>query len=434
MKSFIAVALILSSVTSFANDWSQPPVMCPEEFFPQSATCPDFSGVADPLKDYPAPFTTADIDHWKSRKSADLRYCRHQEVLRRAGVNPEAYGPNQKEISWMMVNGSMQGKEKTAAIYEASQKYDMPPQILMGALRQESLLSSIGISADGNNYSCGIAQLNIQEWCHAMSEKSDAEKDQMGWPRQIDCSASQLPTTVVKPFYDIAIQRLNGRPLFTNEPKDYEGIQFAEVAREFPNGSAELQQTRFQAAQSFIRNCQQIKLSILAKAKVLRNLFDTYVPAYLKNGHKYSAGQKFNKSCQQPYRSSYYPLHTGWLMAVAMYNAGPAQSKLVEHYFEIKEGESPVLTPADLVEALHWGGKVRWFFGEVAFKGINGGSYTQTWFKSCIVQRHVARVVQHVTSPGAFILKSLEEAPCTPSGVPDYRKKAPGKKASPAAR
>ena len=59
----------------------------------------------------------------------------------------------------------------------------------------------------------------------------------------------------------------------------------------------------------------------------------------------------------------------------------------------------------------------------------NGNKFTQTWFKSCIVQRHVARVIQHATLPGETIASSLEQNGCKSDGtIPDYRKKSSGVK------
>lgn len=411
----------------YATDWSNPPVMCPEDNFPKALTCPNLTSVKDPLQDFPAGMSAQEIDTWKNINFADLRVCRHQEILRRSELDPMAFTATQQQISWMMVEGGKEGRLKTEAINQASSKYQIPPQILMGALRQESLLASTGIEADGENYSCGIAQLNIQEWCRAISTFNENTQRALGWPVGLECSGAIIPTNIIKPFYELALKNLGTRPAYKSTYDDYKNITLADVADQLPKGDASLQNARYQAAMSFLKNCRDVKASILAKAHVLRGLFDDYIPQSLKNQSQYSKNESFKKQCRAAYTSPYYPLHTGWLMAVAMYNAGPLQSKIVEHYYQIKDVNNyPLMNPPDLVEALHWGGKYKWFGGDINFKGANGLPYKQTWFKSCIVQRHVARVVQHATIPSASLVKSMEQAPCTPDSTPAYRKKSSG--------
>ena len=407
--------------------WQNPPVICPEEIMPKGFDCPDFSKVINVYNDFPDEFSVDDINEWKTNRAADLRICRNKEVLRRDAVNPGSIGSTVRELAWMTVRGAELASEKLAEIKKASDEFGMPEQILIGAMRQESLLATLGISSDGGNYSCGMSQLNIQEWCRGISRLSETEQQLYAWPVGISCDDKTLPLILIKPFYDIAIKNLSTKPLYLLDSTHFQSIQFQDVSSTFPPAENELQLKRFEAVKSFVGNCQKISLSVHLKAQTLRDLFDRYVPSSLKLSQIYKTGQSYQRKCLSPYTSQYYPLHTGWLLAVAMYNAGPLQSKILEHYYQTDATNLPNLNPKDLIEALHWGGKWKKNTAFIEFKDSEDNIFTQKWFKSCIVQRHVARVVQHVTIPTMSIAKSLEQAPCSSlAEVPDYRKNSSG--------
>jgi hypothetical protein len=427
-KIILATLFSLNAISAFAIDWQNPPVMCPEEILPKGITCPDFSKVENVYTDYPDSFSTEDIKEWKNNKAADLRLCRNKEVLKRESAKAGTYNAGTIENAWMVVNGGEKVQEKLEAVQSASVKYQIPPQVLMGAMRQESLLSSLGVSPDGGNYSCGMSQLNIQEWCNSINKLSAEEKTQLGWPLNISCEETNLPTDIVKPFYDIAVLKLGNRPSYQLTSADFQGITFDQVSSSL-SGSEEAKKDKFQAISSFVNHCQDIKLSVDFKARTLRGLFLNFVPKELREKNTYREGETFTKQCASPYMSNAYPLHTGWLLAVAMYNAGPRQRALVDHYFQIKDNNYPSLTPLDLIEALHWGGKAKKRSDLLEFKDQDNNKLTQKWFKSCIVQRHVARVIQHATLPAESIAKSLEQDGCKNNGeIPDYRKKSSGVK------
>lgn len=442
-QALITLTLAIHAASlSAAISWDNPPVMCPEEVFAKGLECPDFSTVEDVYSDYPYNMSKEEILDWKNNKAADLRACRNKEVLRREALKPGTYSAGTIENAWMIVDGAKNVQEKLKAVEEASKKYQMPPHVLIGAMKQESLFASLGISPDGGNYSCGMSQLNIQEWCQAMNGLSKSERDSFSWPSEIECDSDSLPTNIVKPFYDIAIKNLGKRASYQLAAEDFKGITAEQVQKSFPSGSKNMQEKRFQAITSFVNNCQNISLSVNFKAKTLKGLYDNFVPSKLKEQEMYTEGKTFNRACRSTYTSKYYPLNTGWLLAVAMYNAGPAQAKLVEYYFQTPADKLPAMNPLNLIEALHWGGK--WKPGtdsivfadmdknkadrKTIFKKNDNNEITQSWFKSCIVQRHVARVIQHVTLPAESIAKSLEVGGCTMSGVPEYRKKSSGVK------
>ncbi len=425
-----------------AVSWDNPPVMCPEEVFAKGLKCPDFSRVENPYTDFPYEMSKEEILEWRNNKAADLKLCRNQEVLRRESLKPGSYSAATIENAWMIVDGANNVQEKLTAIEEASKKYEMPPHVLIGAMKQESLFASLGISPDGGNFSCGMSQLNIQEWCTAMSGLSRAQREAIGWPSAIECDSDALPTNIVKPFYDIAVKNLGTRPSYQLTSEDFKGIAASQVVESFPTANKSLQEKRYQAVTSFVNNCQNIALSVNFKAKTLKGLYDHFVPDSLKQKELYTPGKiTFNRVCRSAYTSQYYPLHTGWLLAVAMYNAGPAQAKLVGYYYQSKSNNLPAMNPLDLIEALHWGGKWKPGTDSIVYADIDSDSkpsrkwfkkneaaneMTQSWFKSCIVQRHVARVIQHVTLPAESIAKSLEVGGCTPTGVPEYRQKSSG--------
>lgn len=437
----LTLAVHAANLAAATIAWDNPPVMCPEEIFAKGLKCPDFSNVEDVYADYPDDFSKADIQDWKNNKAADLKVCRNKEVLKRAAVKTGTYSPATLENAWMIVDGGNNVDEKLKAVEEASKKYELPPQILIGAMKQESLMASLGISPDGGNFSCGMSQLNIQEWCQAMNSLTNAEKDSFGWPADIECDSDALPTNIVKPFYDIAVKNLGTRPSYQLAASDFKGITADQVTAAFPSANKSLQEKRFQAITSFVNNCQNIPLSINFKAKTLRGLYDHFVPSKLKEQELYAPGKTFNRACRSPYTSKFYPLNTGWLLAVAMYNAGPQQAKVVEYYFQTKSDSLPAMNPLDLIEALHWGGKWKPGTDSLVFTNMDSDSkpgkkgwfkkndsneFTQSWFKSCIVQRHVARVIQHVTLPAESIAKSLEVGGCTATGVPQYRQNSSG--------
>jgi hypothetical protein len=419
MKTFLLGFALLLPHYSQATDWKTPPVLCPEEALPQGVACLDLSRVENPNLDYPAGMSEQDIRRWSTTWSKDLKVCRSREILRRETINPGSFTALQIQIAWMTSKGGENSQRKLQKIIESSQTLGMPAQILVGAFTQESLLAELGIASDGGNFSCGIGQLNISEWCLGMGTISAAERTRLAWPN-IACNL--LPSNIVEPFYNIALRRLNGRPEYRLDATDFAGITQQDVQRHFPTGDLATQTARFQAVKSFVANCQDSTYGIPFKARNIKQLFDRYVPAKMKNSEVYSIGERYSRSCSQVYASRFYPLHTGWLLALAAYNAGPAIAKMLEHYHQAPAQDIEELHPDDLIEALYWGGEIRSTNNRVYFTSATGQSYSQSWYKSCVVQRHVARVVQHVTAPGSTIVRSLEPAAC--SQVPPVERRS----------
>lgn len=425
MKFLLKVSLILTFPLTVLASWENPNVVCPEDAFPKGVTCPDLTTVRDPLLEFPSEMTPEERQEWTRVYPVDLKVCRHQEVLRREKERPGSFTPLQIQIAWMTTQGGLEAAEKLTAVMSASKKHTIPPHVLIGAITQESLLSSLGISPDGENFSCGIAQLNVQEWCQSLATLTPAERERMKWPA-IACG--DLSPVMVKPFFEIARTRIGARPEYQINSGDFKGITLSQVIAGLPPGDQALQESRFKAITSFIQNCQDVSVSISLKGHTLKTLFQRYVPSKIRNDEMYDAGTTFGRSCREPYPSKYYPLHTGWLLAVAMYNAGPVQIKLIEHYYRVQNSAYPELNPLDLIDALHWGGSARAGSTRIHFSGQDGKAYSQSWYKSCVVQRHVARVVQHVTRPNYVIARSIEQVPCARDSVPTYRRKSSGYK------
>ncbi len=417
----ITFSLLVFISFSVQAQWDNPAVLCPEEILPQNIACLDLTHVKNPSIDFPDGMSADEKFEWTHKHFSDLNLCRAQELLNRETKRPGSFTPLQAELSWMTVDGGKDVPLKLQSILNASKKYQIPPQILIGALTQESLLASLGVAPDGGNYSCGIAQLNIQEWCGGISLVSGADRERLGWPQLGEMGCGDLSPSLLAPFYEIALSRLGTRPDYKMTSTDFAGITIDQIQGKWPAASTEIQTTRFMAVTSFLKNCQDISLSIPFKAQTLKSLFNLYVPNALKFQQTYTTRETFNRSCKDPYPTKFYPLHTGWLLAVAAYNAGPRQTQLLEHYFQIQHNNFPELSPLDLIEALHWGGKVKESNRRVIFVGQNGTLNSQAWYKSCVVQRHVARVIQHVTEPGKSIARSLEQAACSQGEVPHYR-------------
>ena len=415
-----------SNLDSDAN-WSQPDVGCIESFAPQGLTCLDLSSVENPLTDLPTNLSQQQIDYWTLYHKADLQACRAKEVQARESKKPGSFKPLQIQITWMIENGAKNAQYKINRIYAEAQAVAMPPHILYGAIRQESLMADLGIASDGGNYSCGIAQTNIIEWCKSLEQVPYHKRQKMDWPDGLDCKT--LTTSIMTPFYNRALQNLNGLPEYRLNNTHFKGIEFQDVQAELPQASLELQKKWFKAVESFLSHCSDYKIAIAVKAKTIKRVYDQHVPLSLKLTDNYKEGEAFEKSCRQKYTSKAYPLKTGWLLAVGMYNAGPRISNVVSYYFQMtKESASKVwstLNPLQLIEALYWGGTYNKTTGLLDYSDLNGTTRAISWRKACVAQQHMARVIQHVTEPGKTIAAPLNHTNCF-DNIPDERKKSSG--------
>lgn len=413
-SALTAVLVSLSSFSAHSSDfadsvapvdWAQPPVACAEEVVPKQPNrpCLNLTGVVDPRNDWPS-LDPAEFAYWKANKQP-LIYCRAKEVLRREDARPGSFSSGIVEISWMQFMAAQNTDKKVAAIYEASRKHELPAQVLTGALYQESLFSELGIADDGGNFSCGVGQINISEWCRWMNTQPLSEKKRVGWPRaQVNCAL--VKPEFVKPFYDIAKTRLNGEPEYRLMKTHFANIALKDVIASFPPAPEQTQAARFQLVQSFIQNCSDPHDGILAKANELASLYRLYVPAGLKARDTYLQGKQYQRACREKGYIAQYPLHSGWLLAVGAYNAGPRAVDSLAHYngWSADDLKNPAtfegFTPAEMIKSLYWSGTYNKTTDKIDFTTVSGAPTNWIWFKPCVLQRHIARVVQHVVLPG----------------------------------
>ena len=113
-----------------------------------------------------------------------------------------------------------------------------------------------------------------------------------------------------------------------------------------------------------------------------------------------------------------YPLHTGWLTAVAMYNAGKKFLPRLASYYRMTKASIETdaawagFTPLKLIEGLDGGGRYNPETKELNYVDLDGLPIEASWYKACIVQQHVARVIGYVTRSGKTVAKSLEPTGC----------------------
>jgi hypothetical protein len=224
-----------------------------------------------------------------------------------------------------------------------------------------------------------------------------------------------LKPELIKPFYEIAKSKLGSEPEYKLLPKHFSGISYQDVVSGFPSGNVNTQKMRYQAAQSFIQTCTHPADGIFAKARELHSLYSQYVPQEMKNRELYTPGNSYQRSCREQGYAGAYPLHTGWLLAVGMYNSGARSLDALAYYNNWDRNDLDQATtwqsfnPLDLIEAFYWGGYYDERTDKITFKSLGGSLQSWIWFKPCVLQRHIARVIQHATLPNTpAIATSLE--------------------------
>lgn len=430
-------------------NWAQPPLGCVEEMVPHRADrpCLDLSGVENPVKDWPANLSPEAKQYWFGQRRG-LNICRSEEVLRREKARPGSMNPGHVELSWMAIDSLRNQEGKVQAIYDASAQTGIPLHVLTGAVYQESLFSELGIADDGGNFSCGVEQINISGWCQWVNKQSAADKQAMNWPQtNVNCADTNLiKLSLIKPIYEIAKTRLNGLPEYRLNKTHFANIPLSSFVGQWPSASSQVQNLRYQLIQSFVNNCSDGRKGILAKANELAGIYNQFISGALKNKDRYARGESFARQCRGTQTGNAYPLHAGWLLAVSAYNAGPRSVDALAHYnnWDKTEMNDPrlvsALTPNDIVTSLYWAGRYNSGNDLIEFNGLNGTLKNWTWFKGCVAQRHIARVMQHVTLLPDFFVDSLENGiPCgrsqfddqgnlIKSAVPEFRQKSSGHK------
>lgn len=439
----ISLLLAFSAPAFAAINWAQPPVGCVEELLPEKPDreCLDLSQIKDPQKDWPE-LPEEQLRYWKTRKRP-IAYCRALEIFRREAAAPGSFSGGILEVSWMQLEAVKNRAAKVSAVYAASRKHGVPSQVLTGALYQESIYAELGIADDGGNFSCGVGQVNLLEWCRWANTVPAAKKAEMNWPGAVDCGA--LETAFVSPFYQIALTRLNGLQEYKLNKSHFANIPFERVSGSFPSADEATQRARYRIVSSFINHCSDPANGIAAKANELAAIYRQFVPAGLKARESYAPGDGFRRSCQEQGATSQYPLHMGWLLAVGAYNAGPRAVDSLAHYngWSRDDMKDPAtfadFTPVDLVEAFYWSGRYNAATDKIHFTNLSGNENSWNWFKPCVLQRHIARVAQHATLAGTpTYIDTLEgsdgckkstfdeDGKLVKSGVPAARQRSSG--------
>jgi hypothetical protein len=398
----LLISAVSTALPAMDTNWAQPPVGCVEEIVPQAyeKACPDLSQAKSPFTDLPESLSIDEVAYWQSHKKA-RSYCAVREVVAREARQPKSFSPVAVEISWMQMMAPLHRKEKIAAIYEASRVNHMPAQVLTGAIYQESLFAELGIAEDGANYSCGVGQINVLEWCRWANSQSANTRKAIGWPSGFQCNT--LTTNMLKPYYEFAKTQLNGAPSYQMTNEHFSKMPFSIIEKAYPGVSMDLLKSRHQAIRSFINNCADPKNGIAAKAHELASLYALFVPPGLKVMDKYAPGDSFQRKCQEKSYDRSYPLDTGWLLAVGIYNAGPHALDSIAYYnhWSREDMRDPrtwqKYTPADLIRNIYWSGHYDHETDKFNYKTLSGQSTNWSWTQPCVLQRHIARVIQHVT-------------------------------------
>lgn len=414
---------------------AQPPVRCAETMVPP-----------------PAPRSCRD-----PQDDREEEYCKAMEHVQDAIEDQNAFEGHEGtlDVYWMTVQGGKNTTAKINAIYEGANIEGMPPQILAGALKQESLMADIGLIDDGGNYSCGIGQMNLQEWCNWAQSLDSSKQSQIGWPgaelsayatalgMASPCSKPLAIPSVAAPFLESAKARMKSerRHVLLMEMRHLQNLPQSEIYSKLPGADDEIKRLQMKMGKSFVENCMDTRKGILGKAHELSDIFHTQVPKALQDVQHYRSGERFQRTCKQTATTDAYPLHTGWLLADAMYNAGPQIMGLIAHYRKLDRSgiANPEnwkdFGPQDLVNALYWGGK---FVpgsdadpkgGKIEYISTSGEKRQMGYFKTCVVQRHMSRVINQSANSGVTIARSQEgDKGCSPKAgnVPEKRKSSSG--------
>ncbi len=287
------------------------------------------------------------------------------------------------EYPWLNVQATENSEEKIKKVYDVSKKYNIPPAILYGAIAQESSWMEMGLADDFGNWACGLAQLNVNDWCN-WSENADAlTKAKIKWPvKEIQayrsqhpganiCDTSFITPSYAGPFYEVALKRLRSedpdappymlRSRHASEPRlpnyleimaGYRFVAKYSIDDRISKNDPHAQGLRYLITSSFAANCSDYHNGIDAAAFTFAEIFKQ-LPQELQQAQKYKKGLENPNNCAQN-TSNYYPLHVGWLLANAVYNAGPEILPGVFKYQQNSRISWENFTPEDLVKAIHF--------------------------------------------------------------------------------
>ena len=361
-----------------------------------------------------------------------------RQILSKGPTGTEAY-----INAWSAIDGKMTFQRSIQATYDAANLYSIPPQVLAGAFMEESSYSNLGIVEDFGNWSCGIGQINIVEWCSWVQQLPMEKRKALGWPTdQIAllksenplreyCAEDFIALETVKPFFSRGLDQITkGGPrapymvLDTWHSHELESFvqlgyehfmvpfssveneigeitrkhsltpgqdQIIPVASDLRDGNTLLSDgVRYKIAMSFINNCNKIENGVTAKAFVLKSIYDQFIPREAKVAQKFQDSSKNPLICQQTVLSKSYPLNVGWLIADAIYNAGEEILPGILEYRENRKLSWEEFGPTELSAAIQWALDNR--SNQITPIGITEARY------------HTNNIVSNVTREGFSIL------------------------------
>jgi hypothetical protein len=386
------------------------PVMCVEEAIPSLPT----DGISGP--------TFSEHD-WL----ADILTETHGGILDETSKN--------FHTNYSALGGARDAPAKMREIYAAANANDMPPQILTGALIQESDMLDLSISTDANNWSCGIGQINLLEWCAWANQETPEVKSRIHWPSaevaqlmkenpETDlCSGYFMRAAFAKPFYDIGTERLvNARPQVVKtdldmvlseknmlEPKPiaYDDLSWAldnitRAKMSCPHrnryneecltikpvkNEVKAAYLRYLMAKSFAENCSLHENGIPAKAYNLRLIHDA-LPASIKAAQQYPEHSTYARTCLLHPTTRAYPLSVSWMLADTVYNAGEEILPGIYEYWKRVKWTPEEVGPEQLAVSVDYALKEKKVTKHMADDGV------------CESQFHIRSVVKNMTLPG----------------------------------
>ncbi len=347
-------SLVIFLLSTFLPIAGQAKFSCVEEVLPKPAKA--MSGAADGCSNIAsasqALSSLAQLNLRRDNECVSYMASEHYDEKIKANLASEEDAAD----DWNQCIGSQQFDEKVNAIYKAANEYDMSPIVLAGAILQESSGGDLGLGRDFDNWTCGPSQFSVITWCEWASKQDVGTQKAINWPTALVksfqsknpdlniCSENKfLYREQSRPFLEIAMRRMKAdihvdkeymlQEKYMIEPVP---IQFKDVASELSTlsnnhhallaGDVEAENIRFQITRSFTDNCANHNLAFRAMAFDLRKIFESLPPEIQKAQmmEKSKGKNLLYAKCKANITTKAYPLSVGWLIADAIYNAGPS--------------------------------------------------------------------------------------------------------------
>jgi hypothetical protein len=374
-------------------DWQQPGIGCIEDLYlhrlKPSEKCADLQTTSINAQDL----------------SADAHgICSAREVIRRETLKPGSQPKDLSLFAWLMLHSLIDREEKIQAIYNAAENTGMPPQFLYGILELESKITDLGITVDSENYSCGTGSLNLTQWCEWMTKQDEITQRVLGWPAHTPCDDRHVAASLVGSVFHQVFDE--NTPWITQMDssryaKVDDRVILAELKKLHPQSSYVLRKKQLSAIRSFTNHCFMPGYSIPATAFSIKKIYDELIPEYLKVQQRFLPGQAAPISCLRSYRSEYFPMHPGWMLAYAAHNMGDEAVDIFDYYFREERQKNPMrtFTAQDVIDGLFWGGKLSTIDGKQYITHYQNSSrepQSIDFFWPCIAHSNVFNVADRM--------------------------------------